>query len=46
MRGFAEEAPEPGGVAAWDGGCDVLGCVAEVDGVDLGLAVCAQQAGA
>lgn len=46
MGGFREQLVEPADVAAADGRRDVLRCVAQVDGVDLGVAFCAQQAGA
>lgn len=45
MRGLVEEFPDPRSVAARDGGGDVAGGVAQVDGVDLCRAVCGQKTG-
>lgn len=46
MRGLGEELVKPRGVAAADRRGDVLRGVAQVDGVDLGGAGSAEQAGA
>lgn len=43
MCGFRQEAPVVREITARDGGCDILWRVAQVDGVYLRLAICAQQ---
>jgi hypothetical protein len=45
VRGLGQEAPEPRGVGAWDRRRDVLRRVAQVDGVYLGGACGAEEAG-
>lgn len=46
MGGLREQLVEPTDVAAAHRCCDVLRRVAQVDGVDLCIALCAEQAGA
>jgi hypothetical protein len=43
VRRLVQDAPEPRDVAAGDRSGDVLGCVAEIHGIDLCVACCGEQ---